>query len=83
MLLLTERLELSPLTQADKLWLVEMHQDPLWKQFIGYRGVASVEDAADYIDRVNAQVSEWGYGLLAIRNKKTTAPYGVCGLINR
>jgi ribosomal-protein-alanine N-acetyltransferase len=83
MLLLTERLELSPLTQADKLWIVEMHQDPLWKQFIGYRGVARVEDAADYIDRVNAQVSEWGYGLLAIRNKKTNAPYGVCGLINR
>jgi len=83
MLLLTERLELSPLTQADKLWIVEMHQDSLWKQFIGNRGVASVEDAADYIDRVNAQLNEWGYGGLAIRNKKTNAPYGVCGLINR
>ena len=83
MLLLTERLELSPLTQADKLWIVEMHQDSLWKQFIGNRGVASVEDAADYIDRVNAQLNEWGYGVLAIRNKKTNAPYGVCGLINR
>ncbi|MDO6537266.1 GNAT family N-acetyltransferase [Alteromonas stellipolaris] len=83
MLLLTERLELSPLTQADKLWIVEMHQDSLWKQFIGNRGVASVEDAADYIDRVNAQLNEWGYGVLAIRNKKTNTPYGVCGLINR
>ena len=83
MLLLTERLELSPLTQADKLWIVEMHQDSLWKQFIGNRGVASVEDAADHIDRVNAQLNEWGYGVLAIRNKKTNAPYGVCGLINR
>ena len=83
MLLLTERLELSPLTQADKLWIVEMHQDSLWKQFIGNRGVASVEDAADYIDRVNAQLNEWGYGVLATRNKKTNVPYGVCGLINR
>lgn len=83
MLLLTERLALTPLTHADKRWVVEMHQDPLWKQFIGNRGVTNVDDAIDYIDRVNAQLAEWGYGLLAVRNRKTNVPYGVCGLINR
>jgi len=82
-MLLTQRLQLSPLTHADKLWIVTLHQDPVWMRFIGNRGVSNVNDATDYIDRINAQLDEWGYGLLAIRNKETQAPYGLCGLINR
>jgi len=83
MTLSSPRLILSPLTYEDREWVLALNQDPLWLRFIGSRGVLNIDDADDYIYRTNAQLSEWGYGLLAIRCKQTNTAFGMCGLINR
>lgn len=79
----TQRLIMRPLALADKHWVLSLQQDAQWKKFIGSRGVNNVDDACDYIESTNAQRKEWGYGLLALEDKQTGLPLGVCGLFNR
>lgn len=79
----TERLVLSPLCEQDASWIYELQQDQAWKTFIGDRGVSSVADAVAYIEKVNQQIREWGYGLLAVRKRDSAAALGICGLIKR
>lgn len=81
--LYTERLHLRPLNLADKHWILSLQQDEQWQKFIGSRGVNSIDDACDYIENTNAQRQEWGYGLLAVEDRETGLPQGVCGLFNR
>lgn len=81
--ILTPRLSLTPLQFEDHEWVLAINQDPLWLQFIGDRGVSNADQAKEYIYRINAQLSEWGYGLLAVRCRKTRQALGLCGLINR
>jgi len=79
----TPRLLLTPLQFDDYEWVLTINQDPLWLQFIGDRGVSNAADAKEYIYRINTQLSEWGYGLLAVKCRKTHQALGLCGLINR
>jgi ribosomal-protein-alanine N-acetyltransferase len=81
--ILTPRLSLTPLQFADHEWVLAINQDPLWLKFIGDRGVSNADQAKEYIYRINAQLSEWGYGLLAVKSRKTQQALGLCGLINR
>lgn len=81
--LYSERLCLRLLHVEDKHWVLRLQQDPLWIKFIGSRGVNSLDDANDYIERTNAQRAEWGYGLWAVVDKNSQQPFGVCGLFNR
>lgn len=83
MKLYSPRLTLCPLTYDDRAWVLALNQDPLWLRFIGSRGVNNLDDAGEYIYRVNAQIDEWGYGLLALKCRHTNAAYGLCGLVNR
>ncbi|MCB4437777.1 GNAT family N-acetyltransferase [Alteromonas sp. McT4-15] len=82
-MLYSERLRLRLLDFEDKHWILRLQQDDLWLKFIGSRGVNSVDDACDYIERTNAQRAEWGYGLWAVEDKVSHQPIGVCGLFNR
>ncbi len=82
-LLTSERLNLRPLTFSDKHWVLSLQQDELWLKFIGSRNVNTLDDACDYIAKTNEQREEWGYGLLAIEDKASGEPLGVCGLFNR
>ncbi|MEW9798408.1 GNAT family N-acetyltransferase [Alteromonas sp. CYL-A6] len=79
----TTRLRLRPLTDDDAEWIYTLNHDPLWLRFIGSRGVATRDDALTYIGRIQAQLDEWGYGLLAVTDKHSGQPYGMCGLIKR
>ncbi|BFT29131.1 GNAT family N-acetyltransferase [Alteromonas sp. D210916BOD_24] len=81
--IVTQRLTLRPLNFDDKHWVLALQKDELWLKFIGSRNVDSLDDACDYIARTNAQREEWGYGLLAVEDKQSGAPVGVCGLFNR
>ena len=81
--LIRERLRLRLLHFGDKHWVLRLQQDDLWVRFIGSRGVNTLDDACDYIERTNAQRAEWGYGLWAVEDKLSQQPLGVCGLFNR
>lgn len=79
----SDDLILRPLTDTDAGWIYSLNQDPLWQRFIGDRGVSSLDDALTYISKVQAQIEEWGYGLLAVTDKANGEPLGLCGLIRR
>lgn len=45
----TERLTLRLQTTDDADFILELMNDPTWLQFIGDRGLRTVEDACEYI----------------------------------
>lgn len=83
-LLETERLLLRRLTPDDAAFMLELVTDPSWIEFIGDRGLKSVDDARAYIvDRYVADYERHGFGLYLVALKETDEPLGICGLIKR
>lgn len=80
----TERLVLRWFTLEDAAFVVELLNEPGWKQFIGDRGVSDLESARAYTQRalVNAYAKH-GFGLFAIEGKADGLLRGMCGLIRR
>ncbi len=57
---------------------------PKFIQYIGDRGVRSVEEAAAFIeDRYQASYREHGFGLYAVELKTGNTPIGMCGFVKR
>jgi RimJ/RimL family protein N-acetyltransferase len=80
----TERLNLRWLSAEDAAFIFELVNDPAWLQFIGDRGVRTLEDARDYI--LNGPVAMYhrvGFGLYLVELKQSATPIGMCGLIKR
>ncbi|GGW80262.1 GNAT family N-acetyltransferase [Alteromonas halophila] len=79
----TPRLILRGLVEDDADWVHTLNHDPLWLRYIGDRGVASLGDAHDYIARSQQQMHEWGFSILAIIDRQSERPVGMCGLLRR
>ena len=80
----TERLILRWLSAEDAAFILELVNDPAWLQFIGDRGVRTLEDARGYI--LNGPVAMYhrvGFGLYMVELKQSATPIGICGLIER
>ena len=80
----TPRLLLRELTVEDAPFIVQLVNDPAWLQFIGDKGVHTLEDAEKYI--LNGPVKSYadnGFGLWLVELKEDHTPIGMCGLINR
>ena len=80
----TPRLLLRELTVEDAPFIVQLVNDPAWLQFIGDKGVRTLEDAEKYI--LNGPVKSYadnGFGLWLVELKENNTPIGMCGLINR
>ena len=80
----TDRLRLCKLTVEDAPFILKLLNEPSWLQFIGDRGVRTLEDARNYI--VNGPMESYarlGFGLYLTRLKKDGTPIGICGLIKR
>jgi RimJ/RimL family protein N-acetyltransferase len=81
----TERLFLRELSaDADAAFVLELVNQPSWKQNIGDRGLRTLEDARGYI--VNGPAASYrqnGFGLYLVGLKTTGEPVGICGLIKR
>jgi [ribosomal protein S5]-alanine N-acetyltransferase len=80
----TERLILRWLSAEDAPFMLELVNDPAWLQFIGDRGVRTLEDARGYI--LNGPVAMYrrvGFGLYLVELKQSATPIGICGLIER
>ncbi|MCB0833964.1 MAG: GNAT family N-acetyltransferase [Bacteroidetes bacterium] len=80
----TDRLVLRPLTEEDDGFILKLLNEPSFLEFIGDKGVRTLEDARRYI--VTGPMDSYRrhrFGLLLVQLKETGAPIGICGLIKR
>ncbi|WP_020401425.1 GNAT family N-acetyltransferase [Kordiimonas gwangyangensis] len=80
----TERLILREATLDDTAFVYALYNDPAFKQFVGDRGVHSLDDAANYIsNNFIGSYRKNGKGLLVATLKDSGEPIGCCGLVVR
>lgn len=80
----TERLVLRHLTAADAGFILRLLNEPSWIQFIGDRGVRTLEGAREYIARGPGESYRlFGYGLFLVELKGEGTAAGICGLVKR
>ncbi len=80
----TERMQLRWLSIDDAPFILELVNEPTWLQFIGDRGVRTLDDARNYIVKGPIEMyGRLGYGLYLVQRKDDLVPMGMCGLLKR
>ena len=80
----TDRLILRKLTLDDAEFILDLLNQPSFIQFIGDRGVRTLEDARDYLaKRLIDSYERFGFGLYLTLIKESDIPIGICGLVKR
>ncbi|MBK6942920.1 MAG: GNAT family N-acetyltransferase [Planctomycetes bacterium] len=80
----TARLALGHLEPSDAEFILRLVNEPSWLQFIGDKGVRSLDDARAYIaNGPAAMIARHGFGLYLTSTKADGVPIGLCGLIKR
>ncbi len=80
----TFRLNLRRLEERDAEFILTLVNDPAWLQFIGDKGVRTLEDARAYLrDGPIAMYAQRGHGLYCVEAKAGGEAIGLCGLIKR
>ena len=80
----TDRLILRKFILEDASFMLELLNTPTWLQFIGDRGVHTLEDAQNYL--LNGSIKsykKYGFGFYAVVIKESNEPIGMCGLVKR
>lgn len=78
------RLLLTQLSEADAEFIHEVLNEPSFLQYIGDRGVRSLDDARRYIrEGPVAGYERYGYGLLRVALRTDGTPIGICGVLRR
>src|SRR3989442_7723918 len=80
----TDRLVLRRLTVEDAEFIFDLLNQPSFLQFIGDKGVRTIDDARIYIltGRM-ASYERFGSGLYLTELKQAQAPIEICGLLKR
>ncbi|OIJ63997.1 GNAT family N-acetyltransferase [Streptomyces mangrovisoli] len=76
-MIVTERLRLRPLTEADADWWVRLHSDGEVNRFVGGY---TLDQAATRLRDIQRQWTGRGHGLCAVELRGTGEPIGRCGL---
>jgi RimJ/RimL family protein N-acetyltransferase len=72
------------LNTGDSAFILELVNEPAWIQYIGEKGVKTLQDALRYIeDGPVAMYKRVGFGLYMVELKESGEPIGICGLIKR
>jgi RimJ/RimL family protein N-acetyltransferase len=80
----TSRLSLRRLTTGDAAFIQRLLNEPSFLQYIGDRGVRTLEDACRYIETGPiAMYARVGFGLFLVELKDSGVPIGICGLLKR
>lgn len=74
---------LRPFSHGDAGFVQALVNDADWLRFIGDRNIYSNEAAVAYVDRLEAHRARHGFGLLAVIDRDTGEPIGMCGLLQR
>ncbi len=84
----TERLILKPITVDDAEFYLSLMNSPKWYEFIGDRGIYTIEAAREYVkDRMVSQWLNLGYGNFIVwlkgNDQKADVPIGAIGIFTR
>ena len=80
----TERLILRRLSDDDAAFIVALLNQPSFIQYIGDKGVRTLDDARRYIQNGPAKsYEENGFGLNKVELKSSGTPIGISGLVKR
>ena len=80
----TDRLVLRKLTLDDAVFILDLLNQPSFIQFIGDRGVRTLDDARDYLSkRLINSYERFGFGLYLTLLRESGIPIGICGLVKR
>src|SRR5262245_16393466 len=80
----TPRLVLRRLTLDDAEFILRLLNEPSFLEFIGDKGVRTLEDACNYLlTGPIATYQAFGFGLYHTRLKHDDTPIGMCGLVRR
>ena len=80
----TERLALRKVTADDAEFILDLLNQPTFKQYIGDRGVRTLGQAREYIAaRFTESYRTNGFGLYLMELKASAEAIGVCGFVSR
>jgi len=80
----TPRLVLRWVTSDDAPFIFDLLNEPSFIQYIGDKGVRTLDDARNYIlTGPVASYQRFGHGLNLVLLKDTETPIGMCGLLKR
>ena len=80
----TNRLTHRKLTLDDAEFILDLLNQPSFIQFIGDRGVRTLEDAREFLSkRLIESYERFGFGLYLTLLKEGQIPIGICGLVKR
>ena len=80
----TERLILREGRQSDKDFILILLNTPKWLKYIGDRGIKTLKDAEEYINKKLIQNYHTnGYGFYIMELKESQIPIGICGFVKR
>jgi len=80
----TNRLVLRRLDTGDAAFTLRLVNEPSWLQYIGDKGVRSLEEAENYLLTGPIDMNErLGFGMWMVELKPSRKPIGFCGLIKR
>ncbi len=80
----TDRLIIRHMTIDDAGFMRRLLNEPSWVQFIGDRGVKTIEDARNYILTGPLQMqARLGFSFYVVELKLTGCAAGICGLAKR
>lgn len=80
----TDRLSIRRMSSNDAAFMLRLLNEPSWLQFIGDRGVRTLDEARAYI--INGPVAMYarlGFGFFIVELKESETPIGICGLAKR
>jgi len=80
----TTRLLVRRMDTSDAAFMLTLLNSPTWLQFIGDRGVQTLEDARRYIlDGPVVSYTRYGFGFYLVARKECGSPVGICGIAQR
>lgn len=80
----TDRLNLRWVEATDAEFIMRLLNEPGWLQYIGDKGIRTINDANGYIKKgPRAMYEREGFGLFLTERKEDLTPIGLCGLIKR
>ena len=84
MLLETNRLQLREMTVEDAPFILELVNTPAWHQYIGDRGIKTIEQAQKYIETSYLEsYTNNGFGAYVMIDKDNETKMGTCGRYKR
>jgi RimJ/RimL family protein N-acetyltransferase len=79
----TERLTLRHLRPDDGAFMLGLLNEPSFLEFIGDKGVRTLQDARGYVAGQEANYTRLGFGLFLVVRRMDETAVGICGLVKR